>query len=134
VQDRELYRRILGIEAPWYVDSVELKLELGEVHIHLAHHDMIDRPCPECGSLCKLYDHQPEGRWRHLDTCQYRTVLHAKPPRSECEEHGVRVVKLPWAEPGSRFTKAAKRDAPVFAMVHVGALQWYRTTPAPRPA
>jgi hypothetical protein len=25
MQDRELYRRILGIEAPWYVDSVELK-------------------------------------------------------------------------------------------------------------
>jgi len=28
MQDHELYRRILGIEAPWYVDSVELKLEL----------------------------------------------------------------------------------------------------------
>ena len=30
--------------------------------------------------------------------------LHATPPRSECPEHGVRVVKLPWAEPSSRFT------------------------------
>jgi hypothetical protein len=28
MQDHELYRRILGIEAPWYVDSVELKLRL----------------------------------------------------------------------------------------------------------
>jgi len=36
------YRRILGIEAPWYVDSVELKLEAGEIHVHLAHHGMID--------------------------------------------------------------------------------------------
>ena len=26
------------------------------------------------------------------------------PQRSECREHGVRVVKLPWAETGSRFT------------------------------
>ena len=34
MQDRELYRRILGIEAPWYVDSVDLKLE-GEVHVRL---------------------------------------------------------------------------------------------------
>jgi hypothetical protein len=40
----------------------------------------------------------------HLDTCQYRTILHAAPPRSQCPEHGVRVVKLAWAEPHSRFT------------------------------
>lgn len=52
----------------------------------------------------KLYDHQPERQWRHLDTCQYRTILHAEPPRSQCPTHGVRVVKLPWAEPSSRFT------------------------------
>jgi hypothetical protein len=29
MQDHELYRRILGIEAPWFVDSVDLKLEFG---------------------------------------------------------------------------------------------------------
>jgi transposase len=104
MQDRELYRRILGIEAPWYVDSVDLKLEEGKVHVRLAHHDIIDWPCPECGAPGKLYDHQPERQWRHLDTCQYQTILHAEPPRSECSQHGVRVVKLPWAEPSSRFT------------------------------
>jgi transposase len=104
MQDCELYRRILGIEAPWYVDSVELKLEVGEIHVRLAHHEMIDWPCSECGTACKLYDHQPERQWRHLDTCQYQTILHAEPPRSECSNHGVRVVKMPWAEPSSRFT------------------------------
>ena len=36
--------------------------------------------------------------------CQYQTILHAEPPRAECRQHGVRVVKLPWAEPSSRFT------------------------------
>ena len=35
VQDHELYRPILGIEAPWFVDSVELKLEAGEIHVYL---------------------------------------------------------------------------------------------------
>jgi len=104
MQDRELYRRILGIEAPWYVDSVELKLKDGEVHVRLVHHET-KWPCPECGTACKLYDHQPERQWRHLDTCQYRTILHAEPPRSECSQHGIRVVKLPWAEPSSRFTE-----------------------------
>jgi hypothetical protein len=71
MQDHELYRRILGVEAPWYVDSVELKQEVGEIHVRLAHHDMINWPCPESGTECKLYDHQPERQWRHLDTCQY---------------------------------------------------------------
>jgi transposase len=104
MQDHELYRRILGIEAPWLVDSVELKLEAGEIHVHLQHHDMIHWPCPECGAACRLYDHQPERQWRHLDTCQYQTILHAEPPRSECPEHGVKVIRLPWAEPSSRFT------------------------------
>lgn len=104
MQDRELYRRILGIETPWYVASVALNLEAGEVHVHLAHQDGIDWPCPQCAAPSKLHDHQPERQWRHLDTCQYRTILHAQPPRSECREHGVRVVKLPWAEPSGRFT------------------------------
>ena len=54
--------------------------------------------------MCALHDHQPERRWRHLDTCQYRTILHARPPRSDCSEHGPRVVRLPWAEASSRFT------------------------------
>src|SRR5712692_11221827 len=88
MQDHELYRRILGIEAPWYVDSVELKLEAGEIHVRLAHRDLIDLACSECGKAGKLYDHQPERQWRHLETCQYQTILHAEPPRSECSTRG----------------------------------------------
>ena len=104
MQDQELYRRILGIEAPWQVERVELKLEQGEVHVYLEHADKREWACAECGAPCPLYDHQGERPWRHLDTCQYRTILHAAPPRSQCREHGVRVVKLPWAEANSRFT------------------------------
>jgi transposase len=111
MQDCELYRQILGISAPWLVDRVELKLDAGEVHVHLDHAGTVDWPCPECGAPCKLYDHQPERSWRHLDTCQYQTILHAKPPRVECSEHGVRVIKLTWAEPASRFTALFERLA-----------------------
>jgi transposase len=111
VQDRELYTQILGIRNPWRVDRVELKLEQGEVHVHLAHDAEEQWACPECGLSCSLYDHQTERRWRHLDTCQFRTILHAEPPRSNCPEHGPRAVKLPWAEPGSRFTALFERLA-----------------------
>jgi len=104
MQDHQLYQRILGIEGPWQVERVDLKLKEGEVHVYLTHEDNREWACAECGVLCPLYDHQPERQWRHLDTCQYRTILHAEPPRSRCPEHGVRVVKLSWAEASSRFT------------------------------
>lgn len=104
MQDRDLYAKILGIERPWYVSEVNLRLRDGEVDIFLDHDAEMRWPCPQCGTACALYDHQPTRRWRHLDTCQYRTVIHASPPRVDCPEHGALMVKLPWAEPNSRFT------------------------------
>ena len=104
MQDRELYRRILGIENPWHVERVELQLEAGEIQVYLEHAPEASWLCPECSASSPLYDHPGERRWRHLDTCQYQTILPASPPRSACREHGVKVVALPWAEAGSRFT------------------------------
>jgi hypothetical protein len=59
MQDRELYRRILGIESPWYVERVDLKLVEGEVHVYLEHEDVRHWACPECGAEAKPYD--PSG-------------------------------------------------------------------------
>jgi len=111
MQDRELYRQILGIPAPWFVARVELNLERGEVHVYLDHQEMASWKCAACETGCRLYDRQPERQWRHLDRCQYQTILHAKPPRTECREHGIRVTRLPWAEPSSRFTALFERLA-----------------------
>jgi transposase len=33
-----------------------------------------------------------------------REFTHAKPPRVSCPDHGVKQARMPWAEPGSRFT------------------------------
>ncbi len=104
MQDRELYRQISGIESPYKIERVELRRGDSEVHVFLEHDEQVRWRCPECSTECGLHDHQPERRWRHLDTCQYRTILHARPPRSDCPEHGPRVVQLPWAEASSRFT------------------------------
>lgn len=90
---------------------VELRLNEGEVHVHLEHADDGEWACPECVRCCALYDHQSVRPWRHLETCQYRPILHAAPPRSNWIEHCPRTVKLPWAEPGSRFTALFERLA-----------------------
>jgi transposase len=111
MQDHQLYEQILGIPSPWFVKHVELKLNEGEVHVHLEHRDRSSWQCPECGRECPLHDHTASRTWRHLDTCQYRTVLHAASPRTACPEHGVHAVRLPWAEPHSRFTLLFERLA-----------------------
>jgi transposase len=58
-----------------------------------------------------LYDHAEERVWRHLDSCQFMTYLHARPPRIHCPEHGVLQVRLPWAEARARFTALYERFA-----------------------
>jgi transposase len=57
------------------------------------------------------YDHAEERAWRHLDSCGLQTYLHARPPRVQCPDHGVRQARLPWADPMSRFTHLFERFA-----------------------
>ena len=102
MNDKKLYEQILGITSPWHVEQVELKLENGQVLIAVEGSSEVD-VCLECGQRCRRYDCS-ERRWRHLDTCQYQTILMAKVPRIKCDEHGVRQVRVPWAEERSRFT------------------------------
>jgi transposase len=110
MHDVDLYARLLGLDKPWKVSNVELKLEELEVHVYVEHGDHAWR-CPECEAECPLYDHNQERTWRHLDTMQYVTLLHAMPPRVRCETHGVKTVRLPWADRKSRFTLLFERFA-----------------------
>lgn len=103
MRDKELYAQILGITSPWIVREVELALPAGEVIVHLDRDSSFKLTCPICGEASPGYDTRPR-RWRHLDTCQYRTVIAAEVPRVECSEHGVHQISVPWAEPGGRFT------------------------------
>src|SRR5206468_12790423 len=88
MRDRELYATILGVTAPWTVDRVDLDVAGGAVHVWLARTEGAPAQCPECQSPCTIYDHR-DREWRHLDTCQLQTRLHARVPRVDCPTHGV---------------------------------------------
>ena len=103
MRDKELYAQILGITHPWLVGEVELRLQEGEVMIHLELAPDYALTCPLCGKAAPGYDTR-QRRWWHLDTCQYRTVLVADVPRVECKEHGVHQMAVSWSECNSRFT------------------------------
>ena len=109
MQDRQLYQQILGITSPWSVARVELDLKQGIVGVFLEHASDAAWSCPECGLICPVHDHEPSRGWRHLDTCQFQTVVHAGVPRTKCPEHGVKTARVPWAEPHSRFTALFER-------------------------
>ena len=100
----ELYRQLLGLTTPWTVERVDLDMAKQHVEVHVGHPAGQRFACPECGRELGVYDHLAERVWRHLDSCQFLTYLHARPPRVSCPEHGVHQVTLPWAQAGSRFT------------------------------
>jgi transposase len=111
MQDRELYQQILGLKSPWSVSKVALDLEQQQVDVFVEHLSGTSFCCPECSESLPCYDHTPVRQWRHLDSCQFKTILHASIPRVDCPEHGVKQARVPWAEKGSRFTSLFERFA-----------------------
>jgi transposase len=106
----ELYATILGVTAPWTVERVEVDVPGGAVHVWLTRPESAPAQCPECQATCTVYDHR-EREWRHLDTCQLQTRLHARVPRVDCPTHGALLSPVPWATPGSKFTLLFERLA-----------------------
>jgi transposase len=91
------------------VNRVELKMDEQRVDIFVEHRADSRWNCPVCEKVVGLYDHAQERVWRHLDSCQLQTFLHARVPRTGCPEHGIHKVKLPWAQTRSRFTLLMER-------------------------
>jgi transposase len=96
VEDRTLYQTILGLSEPWVVERVELREAEQAVHVFVEAAAGTGFTCPDCDAPAPVYD-QAERRWRHLDTCQFTTLLVARVPRVECRTHGVKSVRVPWA-------------------------------------
>jgi transposase len=131
MQDKELYQHILGIDSPWSVSAVELDTPSEEIRVHVSHPRGTRFACPECEQELPCYDHAEERRWRHLDSCQYKTILVARVPRVNCAEHGVKNVALPWAEKSSRFTILFERlaiDILLATQTVTGAMSILRTS------
>ena len=103
MRDKELYARILGLCDPWVVEEVELLDDRKEVVIRVGLRGSIVLVCPSCNEPMPGYDSR-KRRWRHLDTCQYKTLIEADVPRGQCALHGVKQIGVPWAEGRSQFT------------------------------
>ncbi len=94
MQDTALYQYLLGLNSPWTVSRVELNAKGQCVDVWAEHPEGALWACPTCARELPLYDHAEQRTWRHLDSCQYQTHLHARIPRVQCGEHGVVQVKV----------------------------------------
>jgi transposase len=111
MDDKELYRQILGVVAPWEIRKIDLDMSKQEVHIFIEYPLPSEGTCPKCGKICKVHDKREERIWRHLDTCQLRTFIHCQTPRIICSEHKTITMDVPWSSNMSRFTNQFERFA-----------------------
>lgn len=109
MKDTDLYAALLHLRHPWRVREVKLDIAADRIDVWIEHAPDAKWLCPECGKAAPLYDHAEEREWRHLDTCDCRTFVHARPPRVNCPDHGVRQIGPTWANPGSHFTLRFER-------------------------
>ena len=104
ISQEELFRIALGLEKPWYIKAIDFKVEEMQLDLHIDFESGSNFPCPSCGRLgCHVHD-TIERTWRHLNFFQFKTYLHCRVPRTECEDCGVKQVKVPWARKSSGFT------------------------------
>ena len=90
---------------------------MGEVEVEV---ECVEKAwsCPQCQQRMHVADWE-RRRWRHLDSCQFKTLIVAEVPRVRCPEHGTQTVAVPWAEKYSRFSRLFERLA-IDVMLEVG--------------
>ena len=120
-----LFTLALGLQSPWEVRSLQFSAEDKRLDIRVDFEGGSSFPCPECGKPAKAHDTE-EKTWRHMDFFQHAAYLTARVPRCKCDEHGVRLVQVPWARAGSGFTLMFEallmvlvREMPVMAVARI---------------
>ena len=98
-----LFERLLELEAWWVVGQVLTDRDQQEIQIHVEcrSKSVVD---VVTGQLCKVYDHAPPRKWRHLDIMQYKTYICCRLPRIKIPTGEVRTVDPPWASSHERHT------------------------------
>jgi transposase len=87
--------------------------------------------CPGCGHTTRsIYDRSLRS-WRHLDALGTRVELRCEVRRIDCPACGVIAEEVPWARPGSRFTRSFEntcaflaRDAPKTVVARLVRIDW----------
>jgi transposase len=103
MQNTKFYRDILHLGSDWSVTKVETDHAHSKIDIFLKYRRST-AASPETGEVCPIYDRREERSWRHLNTLQYQTYLHARVPRVRQPNGDVVTIRVPWADAHSRHS------------------------------
>lgn len=105
MQSNNIFALGLGLTPPWKLIGQQLDMmkHPHELRLLVAADRGALYPCPECGKDCKAHDFK-ELTWRHLNFFQHLCFITAPVPRTNCPEHGIKRINVPWAREGSHFT------------------------------
>jgi len=97
------FSRLLRLSGVW-VRKVRFERDRVIVEVALCRRRLL---CPECGySAAARKDTRPEDSvWRHLDLGVWRLEVHCRRRRLWYPVHGARTEGVPFARPGSEFTR-----------------------------
>ena len=104
MKDTDLYQQVLGLEKPWQVREVKLELAAKRVTVLIECDRGVRWGDERDGSRAHIHG-WTKRQWRHLDTCQFETVLEAEVPSVKYADGRVEEVAVPWAERYSRVSK-----------------------------
>jgi Transposase and inactivated derivatives len=102
--EKELFTVALGIEAPLYIDKIELNDSDRELHVYIDFQRGGRFSCSECKTTGLPVHDTVDKMWRHLNFFQYKCYLHMRTPRTKCPDCGERLWIPPWGRKQSGFT------------------------------
>lgn len=109
-------RKSLGLKAHTVMKVEEQEAE-GVLVVHVERLGHRRLRCGECGREAKRVapTRRPERRWRDLAMREHVVWLVYAPYRVWCQQCGLRVERIPWAEPWQRVTHALARAVAALA-------------------
>jgi len=93
VKDSVFYQQVLGLQSSWRVEQV--KLEQAAQHVvHVGVEPGTKRGNPATPGAAHVHKWR-QRMWRHLDTCQFETVISARAPSVKHADGRVKDVTVP---------------------------------------
>ncbi len=98
-----VFSRLLRLEGVW-VRKVGFTRDTVVVHVALRRRRLV---CPKCEySTMARKDTRPvDSVWRHVDLGTWRFEIRCRRRRIDCPRHGAHAERVPFARPGSEFTR-----------------------------
>ena len=102
MKDTVLYEHLLGLKTPWSVKKVDLSLLDQRVVVEVVLKKGQVWADPTDATKRAHINGWSERQWRHLDTCQFETLIKARVPQLKYSDGTVEELAVPWAERYSR--------------------------------